>query len=159
MRKRGNRIHHVRRDPTALIRAFGNLGPLPEAHGRKLGIACHLALEAIRQGRGRDADMKQLAYALNIASALCELGVGLDQQASVQAAHNALACVGAVDCVSGRWRIDDAAYRAICEALAIHDLQLEAATQGQIGVAEEMIKARLAAGDVVSVAIASDQTH
>ncbi len=153
MRKRGNRIHNTRRDATAFVRLFENRSLIPESHARKVGLAYHLALEEMRRGRGTDAAMNQLAYALNLALVLCELGFGPEQEARIHRAQEFLehAVVGGRQ--GRRWHVSEEAYRAICPALEVHDQQIETATHADIRRAEEKIKERLAAGDVVRLEV------
>ncbi|WP_212197104.1 hypothetical protein [Burkholderia vietnamiensis] len=151
MRKRGNRIHHSRRDPTAFVRLFGDRLLVPSAHAMKVELAYHLALEEMRMGRGTDTGMNQLAYALNLALVLCELGFRNEQAACIRLAQECLVRVGADGRRGGRWCVDEEAYRAIGPALAVHDHQLETATVTQIRRAERTILDRIATGDVVRV--------
>ncbi|WP_198390432.1 hypothetical protein [Burkholderia ubonensis] len=151
MRKRGNRIRHSRRDPTTFVRLFGDRLPIPPGHAMKVELACHLALEEMRMGRGTDTGMNQLAYALNLALVLCELGFRRDQETCIRRAQEYLARMGAEGRGGGRWCVDEEAYRAIGPALDVHDQQVETATVAEIRIAEETIKDRLAAGNVVRV--------
>lgn len=151
MRKRGNRIRHARRDPTPFVRLFGDRSLIPAGHVTKVELAYHLALEEMRKGRGTDTGMNQLAYALNLSLVLCELGFGPEQEACIHRAQECLVRMGAAGRRGGRWSVDDEMYRAIGPALEVHDQQVESATQADIRIAEETIKARLAAGDVVRV--------
>jgi hypothetical protein len=153
MRKRGARIQHVRRDVTPFIRMFGNRSGLPKEHARTIGIAHHMALEAIKGGSGTDSNMAQLAYALNLAMTLCEVGVGADLLDFVTAAQDELQRVDAVSRGAGHWLLDENAYRTICVALEVHDQQIEQASQAQIREGEEIIKGRLAEGRVVRVEV------
>ncbi|WP_155754598.1 hypothetical protein [Burkholderia stagnalis] len=101
--------------------------------------------------------MNQLAYALNLALVLCELGFRDEQAARIRLAQECLARVGAEGRRGGRWCVDEEAYRAIGPALEVHDHQLAVATVAAIRRAERAIKDRLAAGDVVRVEVA--QSH
>lgn len=157
MRKRGNRVHHSRRDPTTFVRLFGDRLLVPPGHAMKVELAYHLALEEMRMGRGTDTGMNQLAYALNLALVLCELGFRDEQAASIRLAQECLARVGADGRRGGRWCVDEEAYRAIGPALEVHDHQLETATVTEIRRAERTILDRIAAGDVVRVE--AEQPH
>ncbi|SEU40545.1 hypothetical protein SAMN03159335_06338 [Burkholderia cepacia] len=108
-------------------------------------------------GRGTDTGMNQLAYALNLALVLCELGFRSEQAACIRLAQEFLARVGAEGRRGGRWHVDEEAYRAIGPALDVHDQQVETATVAEIRRAEETIKDRLAVGDVVRVEVS--QSH
>lgn len=151
MRKRGNRIHHSRRDPAAFVRLFGDRLLVPPGHAMKVELAYHLALEEMRMGRGTDTGMNQLAYALNLALVLCELGFRSEQVACIRVAQECLARLGAEGRRGGRWCVDEEAYRAIGPALAVHDSQFVTATVAEIRRAERTILDRIAAGDVVRV--------
>ncbi|KND62350.1 Phage protein [Candidatus Burkholderia verschuerenii] len=157
MRKRGSRIHHTRRDPTPFVRLFGDRSVIPAGHATKVGLAYHLALEEMKKGRGTDTGMNQLVYALNLALVLCELGFGAEQGACIHHAQECLVRMGAEGRRGDRWNVDEDVYRAIGAALEVHDQQVGSATQADIRIAEETIKARLAAGDVVRVDVA--QSH
>jgi hypothetical protein len=157
MRKRGNRIQHKRRDPTPFVRLFGDRSLIPASHAIKVELAYHLALEEMRKGRGTDTGMNQLAYALNLALVLCELGFGPEQEACIHRAQECLVRMGAEGRRGGRWHVDEELYRSIGAALEVHDQQIESATQAEIRIAEETIKARLAEGEVVRVQVV--QSH
>jgi hypothetical protein len=101
--------------------------------------------------------MNQLTYALNLALVLCELGFGPEQEAYIHRAQECLMRMAADGRRGGGWHVDEEAYRAIGRALDVHDQQVESATQAEIRIAEETIKARLAAGDVDRVEVA--QSH
>lgn len=151
MRKRGNRVRQSRRDPTTFLRLFGDRLLVPPGHAMKVELAYHLALEEMRIGRGTDTGMNQLAYALNLALVLCELGFSNEQAACIRLAQECLARVGAEGRLGGRWCVNEEAYRAIGPALEVHDHQLETATVTEIRRAERTILDRIAAGDVVRV--------
>ncbi|MEX3960237.1 hypothetical protein [Trinickia sp. EG282A] len=139
------------------MRLFGDRSLIPAGHATKVGLAYHLALEEMRKGRGTDTGMNQLAYALNLALVLCEQGFGPEQESCIHRAQECLVRMGAEGRRGVRWHVDEEMYRAIGAALEVHDQQVESATQADIRIAEETIKARLAAGDVVRVEVA--QSH
>lgn len=151
MRKRGKRIKDLRRNAPALLRAFTNQSPIPAERASTIGMACHWALKSLEEGNGSDGDMSQVAYAVNLAMMLCELGVGAEFIEYVREAQDCLAVAGAVSKRKGYWVIDEKSVRAIDLALHLHDQQIQMASQAQIGAAERAIKVRLEAGNVIRV--------
>jgi hypothetical protein len=149
MRKRGNRIHHQRRDPTAFLRAFGSRKTLPEHDANTVALAYHLALANLWRGIGSDIDANQLAYSLNMTLVLCELGVGANFLEAAIAAQNALAVCIERSAPLRRLALDDVSYRAIGEVLRVHDVQLKTASQAELAEAREVIRLRREQGDVI----------
>jgi hypothetical protein len=151
MRKRGNRIFQRRRDVSAHWHAIGKLSPLPASGARKVSIAYHLAAKLLHEGKGHNDQMHQLAYALNMATALAELGIGAEYQADIHSAQRALMICHAHSHELGRWIIHNDEYKVICDALLVHDKQLDIATQAEVKAADEAIIRCTRAGDVIVV--------
>ena len=156
MRKQGRKCRQARRDSGLFTRMFDRVSSLPASQAVKVGIAYHLALESVRLGKGDDTNMNQLAYSLNFAMALCEIGVEHDELPCVTAGQDALIRANWISRKLGHWEISDEGYQRICAALLIHDRQVLAATKGQILEAEKLIQDRLASGDVIHVESASE---
>ena len=154
MRRHRTKTQRHRHKSAVLMRAMlDRAAPLPASHATTVGIACYLALDALHAGHGTDSNMNQLAYAINLALALAELGVVASEQETIIAAQDALVCANAVSLNEGRWIISGDCYRSICDALAIHDRQIQIAAGMQIQAAHGLIHERLAAGDVIHVDI------
>jgi len=149
MRKRGAKIHHARRDASPFVRAFAAQIPLSASRIQKLAIGHHMALRAVHEGRGTDADMGRLAEALNVAMVLCDRGFGRDEIAIIKAAQGELVAAEGPSRQVGRWFLSDRAYNAICTALEIHDQQLELATEAEVQGASFTVKSLAAAGEVI----------
>ncbi|ACD21574.1 hypothetical protein [Paraburkholderia phytofirmans] len=152
MRKHPHKASHRQRSSSALMRLVLNrAAPLPATNATTVGIACYLALDALKDGHGNNSNMNQLAYSINLAAALAELGVCTDGHDRIAAAQDALVASNAISLDAGRWIISDDCYRMIRDALAIHDRQMEIASQGEIQAAHRMIQERVKAGDVTHV--------
>lgn len=149
MRKRGHRIRHSPRDATAFVRLIADRSPLPEGHLTNVGLAYHMALEALRQGRASDTDMNHLALALNMAMALCALGCGSDQLPRVQEAQEALVRCEPYSRKVGHWVVNGDTYKLLCNVLELHDQQLAQATQKEIRQACTYVNRQREAGDVI----------
>lgn len=159
MRKRGRRINHTRRDDTAFVRVIADRRTMPADHLMTLGIAYHMALEAIRTGRATDTDMNQIALALNMAAALCERGICAEHLSRVEQAQEGLVRCQPYSLRVGRWVINGDAYRAICDALLIHDEQLRAATELDIREASAHVNEQAAIGNVIRLEETSHQAE
>lgn len=151
MRKRGRKSMSEIKDNKLLGRLISLPRQLPEHQKIKVGIAYHLALEQLWIGKGNDSHMNQLAYSMNLAMALCELGVMGELLPSITAAQDALVRANWISRKEGRWTLNEAAYETICEALSAQDQQVATATAGELLAAEKIIKSRLASGDVIHV--------
>lgn len=154
MRKHPHKASHRQRSSSMLMRLVLNRAtPLPATNATTVGIACYLALDALKDGHGNDSNMNQLAYSVNLAAALAELGVCADGRDRIAAAQDALVASNAISLDAGRWIISDDCYRMIRDAIAIHDRQIETASQGEIQTAHGMIQERVRAGDVTHVVV------
>lgn len=151
MRKHRGKVRQATQGRSLMDRMLGRATALPRNHAITVGVAYHLALERIWRGQGDDTNMNQLAYSLNVAMALCELGVEANDSACIEAAQDALVRANWISRKEGRWTMSDESYRSICAALAVHDRQVEMATRGELLAAEKIIKDRLAAGQVIHV--------
>ncbi|WP_069357899.1 hypothetical protein [Burkholderia cenocepacia] len=149
MRKRGHRIRHSARDATAFVRLIANRSTLPDGHLMNVGLAYHMALEALRQGRATDTDMNHLALALNMAMALCELGHGADQLPRVHEAQDALVRCEPYSRKVGHWVVNGDTYKLLCSVLGLHDQQLAEATQKEIREACAYVNRQRDAGNVI----------
>ncbi|HDR9133258.1 TPA: hypothetical protein QDA91_004403 [Burkholderia vietnamiensis] len=149
MRKRGRRIRHSARDATAFVRLIANRSTLPDGHLMNVGLAYHMALEALRQGRATDMDMNHLALALNMAMALCELGHGADELSRVHEAQDALVRCEPYSRTVGHWIVNGDTYKLLCDVLGLHDQQLAQATQKEIREACKYVNRQRDAGNVI----------
>ena len=149
MRKRGAKIQKARRDPSLFVRALVAKVPLSSSRIHKIAICHHMALQAVQEGRGSDADMGRLAEALNVAMVLSDRGFGREELAIIRAAQRELVAAEAPSRKAGRWILSDDAHQAIGEALEIHDQQLELATEADVQAAALTVKSLGAAGHVI----------
>jgi hypothetical protein len=149
MRKRGRRIRHGARDATAFVRLIAERSVLPDGHLTNVGLAYHMALDALRQGRASDTDMNHLALALNMAMALCALGRGADHLLRVQQAQDALVRCEPYSRRVGHWVVNGDTYKLLCNVLELHDQQLAQATQKEIREACTYVNRQREAGDVI----------
>ncbi|WP_143055735.1 hypothetical protein [Paraburkholderia hospita] len=95
--------------------------------------------------------MNQIAYALNLAVVLCELGFETERERCVHRAQEWLMRLAAEGRSACHWQVDQNGYCAIGQALAVHDQQLGIAPQAEIRKADSILKARIAKGDVIRV--------
>jgi hypothetical protein len=95
--------------------------------------------------------MEQLGYSLSMAVVLCELGCEKDALPCVSQAHDALVRANWISRKTGNWAMSEESYRQVCAALAVHDLQLERATPGQMSAAEQVVSDQHASGCVIHV--------
>lgn len=131
------------------LRLLGARAPLIDEMQTTIGVKAHLAVNSLLSGRGSRGDMVHLAYALNVALMLCELGVGSEHIPIVLEAQQALTSCASVSCRLGRWVLDDLLCRPICKGLEIHDAQLDAASHAQVAAAESEIRRRIEIGEIV----------
>jgi hypothetical protein len=149
MRKRGAKIHNLRRDASPFVRAFASKVALSPARLHTLAIGHHMSLQAVRDGRGTDADMGRLAEALNVAMVLSDRGFGRDELPNIKAAQRELVDAEGPSRKAGRWILSERAYHAVGDALEIHDQQLELATEADVQAAAIAVKSLGTAGEVI----------
>lgn len=99
-------------------------------------IANHGAMDALVKGIGDEQDSKCLANGLNMAFALCELGIGKDYRAQAGDALDALLeMTSAATGRGGRYVFTGSQIERINYALELHDAQLDICTVSDIEAA------------------------
>jgi uncharacterized protein YjiS (DUF1127 family) len=98
---------------------------------RDLGIAYHSAFALMRQYGGED-HFHTLAAAINIAGRFCDMGIGDEYAADIEAAIGALNRVRERADRLGKWALDGEGMQQVARALKIHDAQMESATYNEL---------------------------
>jgi hypothetical protein len=121
--------------------------PLDLSQTTDLGIAYHVALDEMLQGRGTEEHWSTLACALNITLVIAETGPGLN---SIRIIEDALAgAVRARDRArrTGKWGFDGDALIDMKIALETHDAQLATVSKAVVQAALAEVHRRIDAGD------------
>lgn len=104
-----------------------------------------MALDKIKRGAGNEEALGYLVTGVNMTLGLCEQGLGEEHLQLViqalEAIHRSMQRVR-----GGIYLLDGDGVRAIQETLAVHDAQMEIATERQILAAQRIIDERIAAG-------------
>lgn len=125
--------------------------PLHNEQQRDLSYHHWAALENLRSGPGDYESWECIVSALNIGMALCEGGIGPEcidemieaQQAAIRAKVRANR--------HGAHRLDGDGMRIITEALRTHDAQLEVAQRQEVVAAIQLVRQRVAEGNVFKI--------
>lgn len=105
---------------------FGGMGTTHVEHLRELQVKNHLAMTDLTQGRGTRAQWDQIVGAINMASVMCEQGIGDEFRPVMLAARDAMLEVGKRAVLNAdRFGFTGAQLQAVNEALDCHDAQLE----------------------------------
>lgn len=150
MKKRGKQFK-TRRDPSAFMRVLVGVKPLDKSQQTEIGIAYHMAFEAMRKGVGQEGDFHTIACSLNIALILSERGYGAEWIDQIKAAQDGLMRCVARGQATGRWGLDGPAMTALSQALSLHDEQIELATQKEIREAVAEVHRRVIVGEVLEM--------
>jgi len=114
----------------------------------ELGMHNWKALENMKTGCASDVALEIIVGALNIALALCEMGFGAE---CIPQVNEALAWAFRAKErgeKTGRWGFDGGAIRTVTEVMEIHDQQLEHASKAEVIAAIELVRERIAEGNV-----------
>ena len=142
MRKRA---HRQIRDPMACMT---RRMPLADDQTRDLGLAYHLALQALLNGNGTEQTWSTLACSINIALLLSECGIEAAAIPTIKIAQEALLRVRDRAQRTGKWAFDGEGIRVILAAVNIHDEQVGIATRKQITDALHEVHRRIDIGEV-----------
>jgi hypothetical protein len=105
---------------------FGGMGSSHADHLRRVQTMNHLAMVDMTQGRGTREQWNRIVGAINIANVMCEQGIGDEFRSITLAARDALLEVGKRAVKNDdRFVFTGEELRAVNEALACHDAQLE----------------------------------
>lgn len=119
---------------------------LDEERARGILLAYHGALTALYSGYGNEDLWTTIAYSLNIALILSELGVQPEALIIIQDAQQALIRVRDIAIQSGEWKLGIHAFIINC-AFKLHDEQIALATINQIGFARKEVWRRINIGE------------
>ena len=150
MRKRGSRRHRPA-EPGAFLRAIGLQHGLDGAQQRDLTLGVRTSLLALSRGAGLENHVHTLASAINVALVLTERGTGLEFQADIIAAQEALVRTIERGRCTGRWGMDGPALVAIGRALDVYEAQLAAVPCVEARAAVREVTRRVQQGHVFEV--------
>lgn len=119
---------------------------LEEDHVRNILLAYHAALIGMRAGCGNEELWNTLAYSMNVALILSELGVQPHALQIIQDAQIALVRIRDVARQSGEWKLGPHAFIINC-ACKQHDEQLASATINQLREARAEVQRRMNSGN------------
>lgn len=127
MRKRGNTFHGkgAAFNSFAGLQVIDNKRALREDQKTSLGLAYWPAFHALCTVHGSEANLYTIANALNIAEALCGLGIGHEHLGVVQHALEGVKRAFQNAGKRGGFGFDGEARKAIVIALQVHDWQVE----------------------------------
>ncbi|MBN3822289.1 hypothetical protein G3O00_01480 [Burkholderia sp. Ac-20384] len=137
-------------DPRRALSAAERLDA--RAHGRRrlldsqlrdMGIAYRIAFDRMRSGRGDASTWSTLNGMMHIAAAMAERGIGYEHTDELDRALAGIERAERHGRESGCWTFDGDALSAVCDALIIHDAQLEVATIGDAREAIEEAERRI----------------
>ena len=138
------------RDPMACVT---KRMPLATDQTRDLGLAYHLALQALLNGNGTEQTWSTLACSINIALLLSEQGIEASAIQTIKLAQEALLRVRERATRTGKWAFDGDGIRVILAAVNIHDEQISRVTRKQITNALNEVRRRIDLDEVFDNAI------
>lgn len=106
------------------------------------------AFENMKMGHGSDNALELVVSALNIALALCEMGFGEEWIPTINLALSWAFRAKVRGDRTGKWGFDGPAIKAITDALEVHDLQMEHASKAELLAAIDIVRERVAEGNV-----------
>lgn len=115
--------------------------PLTSAAQRDIEIAAHIALERLIQG-GDEASLYVLLQSLDISRGLALQGVGGEFRQEIERGMASLVRMKK----SGSWQLQGDDAKAVSNALAIHDAQMEVAASGLVIKTINEMNARIQEG-------------
>jgi hypothetical protein len=137
------------RDPMAWI---NKRMPLSNDQTTDLGLAYHVAMDAMLTEHASESAWSILACTINTALLLAERGVQAEAEPIIKLAHEALMLIRRRAKQSGNWCINLAHHhkQALFAALAYHDAQCSECTKGAIADALREIHRRIEVGEVLA---------
>lgn len=135
------------RDPMAWI---NKRMPLASDQTRDIGLAYHVALDAMMSSHANESAWSTLACSLNVALLLAEQGIYPEAEAVIKLAQEAMIQVRRHAQATGEWRINLAHHhkQALLAAINAHDEQCGSCTKGQIAEALREVHRRIEIGEV-----------
>lgn len=104
---------------------FGGMSDTHAEHLQTTNLVNHAAMQAMVQGRGDKEFWDRLVGAVNIGIVLCEQGIGPEFRAALNDGREALLACGMRSVEKDRFAFTGDELRAMNEAMACHDAQLE----------------------------------
>jgi hypothetical protein len=147
--KKKYRPRAIIKDPIRYVTAL--VRPAPEAARTKTKIGIHLAMTNITKGEGTKDDWQEVANALNLSVILAEMGYGQEYVPLIVEAQGSMVMVRDRLKATGKAILRGIEMRAINEALAVHDEQIDLATVKDIERALLAVEKALAQGNFVKV--------
>ena len=136
-------------DPLAQLRAVSRGMKLDGSQQVELGVAYWMAFSNLVAGDGTQEAWNTVACAVNISVLLTELGICADEINSLHEAQRALLRARERGAKTGRFRLDGDGLNFVRHAMHVHDVQVAAATQGQIKQVLATLKDRIQNGQVL----------
>ncbi|WP_321902063.1 hypothetical protein [Paraburkholderia tropica] len=121
--------------------------PMDISQTTDLGIAYHVALNEMINGRGTEEHWSTIVCALNIALVLAETGPGLDSIGIIKSALDGMVRARDRARRSGRWGFDGEALNVVKISIEVHDAQLATVTKAAVLAALAEVHRRIDAGD------------
>ncbi|SMG00349.1 hypothetical protein [Burkholderia singularis] len=133
---------------TAGLDALERRTPMDVSQTTDLGIAYHVALSEMINGRGTEEHWSTIACALNVALVIAETGPGLSSIGIIKGALAGLVRARDRARRTGKWGFDGDALIDVKIALETHDAQMATVSKQSILAALAEVHRRIDAGDV-----------
>ena len=135
------------RDPMAWI---NKRMPLADDQTRDIGLAYHVALDAMLTKHANESAWSTLACSINVALLLAEQGIHAEAAPMIKLAQQALMTIRKHALKSGNWCMNLAHHhkQAIFAAVNVHDLQCAQCTKAQVADALREVHRRIEIGEV-----------
>jgi len=141
-------VTHARRGKTLLL-------PMPRAAADELSLQIHLALDAMRRGKGNVSTAQTLCQAMILVGLLADLGYGEATVEQMRSAENVISAAFDQGRDSGVWRLDDDGFMQFAMIATMYDEQLRRAPMSAMAEASNRLD-RFRAGEPFE-ALASPQ--
>ena len=136
MNRKARSPKHGRPAMSPLLRALTYSQAALEPVVEGMLLQSYTALDAFHRGHGSRDLFSTLGRAFLIAEELARLGHEPEALGLIESAHAALMRVNAEEQSDSRWRLNEANYSPLADALAVFDTQLNAASLIDIAKAE-----------------------
>lgn len=114
------RVTQARRDKTLLL-------PMPHAAADELSLQIHLALDAMRRGKGNVSTAQTLCQAMILVGLLADLGYGDVTVEQMRSAETVISAAFDRGRDSGIWQLDDNGFLQFAMIATTYDQQLRRA--------------------------------
>jgi hypothetical protein len=137
--------------PHAIFSGFVDKKPLAQENTTAISLTNHLALAAIRKGKGVEDDLHNLAFSVNMALILAELGYGGEFATEIREGQLAMVRTIARFKSIRKVGFSGGDMLAIQQILGLVDEQIMLATKAHITQAMAELKRRLNARDFIEL--------